>query len=65
MNEKRLYKFLVGELLKNRVHLYKSIDIYFSEMGNVTTLQNMTDALKEATEKFQYKWGKENHNSYL
>lgn len=63
MNEKRLYKFLVGELLKNRVHLYKSIDIYFSEMGNVTTLQNMTDALKEATEKFQYKWGKENHNN--
>ena len=63
MNEKRIYKFLVGELLKNRVHLYKNIDIYFSEMKNVTTLQNMTDAVKDATEKFQYKWGKENHNN--
>lgn len=63
MNEKRIYKYLVGELLKNRVHLYKDIDIYFSEMKNVTTLQNMTDAVKDATEKFQYKWGKENHNN--
>ena len=63
MSDKKLYKFLVAELLKNRVHLYRNIDIYFSEMGNTVSIQNMTEALKEATEKFQYKWGKENTNN--
>ena len=38
MSEKRLYKFLVAELLKNRLHLYKDIDIYFSRMGNVVSI---------------------------
>ena len=32
-------------------------------MGNTVSIQNMTEALKEATEKFQYKWGKENTNN--
>ncbi|MBR1536813.1 MAG: DUF3800 domain-containing protein [Treponema sp.] len=63
MSDKKLYKFLVAELLKNRVHLYRNIDIYFSEMGNTVSIQNMTDAIKEAAEKFQYKWGKENKNN--
>lgn len=63
MSNKRLYKFLVAELLKNRVHLYKDIDIYFSEMGNTVSIQNMTEAIKDATKKFQYKWGKENKNN--
>ncbi len=63
MSDKKLYKFLVAELLKNRIHLYKNIDIYFSEMGNTVSIQNMTEAIKEAAEKFQYKWGKENKNN--
>jgi len=60
MSDKKLYKFLVAELLKNRVHLYKKIDIYFSEMGNVTSVKNMSDALNEAISKFKNKWGQEN-----
>ena len=32
-------------------------------MGNIVSIQNMTEAIKEATEKFQYKWGKENKNN--
>lgn len=63
MSDKKLYKFLVTELLKNRVHLYKNIDIYFSEMGNTVSIQNMTEAIKDATKKFQYKWGAENKNN--
>lgn len=63
MSDKKLYKFLVSELLKNRVHLYKNIDIYFSEMGNTLSVKNMTEAIKEAADKFQYKWGKENKNN--
>ena len=63
MSDKRLYKFLVAELLKERVHLYKYIDIYFSEMGNTISIQNMSDALNEAIAKFQYKWGKNNTNN--
>lgn len=55
MSEKRLYKFLVAELLTNRLHLYKDIDIYFSRMGNVVSIQNMTDALNEAVSKFENK----------
>ena len=53
MSDKKLYKFLVAELLKNRIHLYKNIDIYFSKMGNTISVQNMTEAIQDATEKFQ------------
>lgn len=63
MSDKKLYKFLVAELLKNRVHLYKNIDIYFSEMGNTISAQNMREALNDAINKFHYKWGKENTNN--
>lgn len=31
-------------------------------MRNVVSTNNMTNALKEATSKFQNKWGKENNN---
>ncbi|WP_111361747.1 DUF3800 domain-containing protein [Fibrobacter sp. UWR1] len=61
MSDKKLYKFLVAELLKNRLHLYSEIDIYFSEMGNVVSVNNMTEALNDAIAKFQQKWGKENN----
>lgn len=62
MSDKKLYKFLVAELLKNRVHLYRKIDIYFSEMGNITSVKNMSDALNDAINKFKSKWGQENRN---
>lgn len=62
MSVKKLYKFLVAELLKNRVHLYNKIDIHFSEMGNIISVNNMSEALKEAISKFQKKWGQENKN---
>ena len=45
MSEKRLYRFLVSELLKNRIHLYTDIDIYFSEMGNIVSEHNMKEAI--------------------
>lgn len=63
MSERKLYKFLVAELLKNRIHLYKNIDIYFSGMGNIVSETNMKEAIKKSAEKFQYKWGKENKNN--
>lgn len=52
MNTKRLYKFLVSEVLKNRVHLYREIDIYFSAMDGIVSQNNMMDVLKDATNKF-------------
>ena len=63
MSEKRLYRFLVSELLKNRIHLYTDIDIYFSEMGNIVSEHNMKEAIDKAIEKFQSKWRKENNNN--
>ncbi len=63
MSEKRLYRFLVSELLKNRIHLYTDIDIYFSEMGNIVSEHNMKEAIDKAIEKFQSKWRKENSNN--
>lgn len=68
MNQKRLYKFLVSEILKNRVHLYKEIDVYFSALDGVVSTNNMREALTEATDKFLNKWGKEtssNINIYV
>ena len=63
MSDKKLYKFLVAELLKNRLHLYNEIDIYFSEMSNIVSVSNMTEALNDAIAKFQQKWGKENNGN--
>jgi hypothetical protein len=63
MSDKKLYKFLVSELLKNRIHLYSEIDMYFSEMGDIVSKKNMTEALQDAIDKFHMKWGKENQNS--
>ena len=51
LNNKELYKFLVAKLLKNRMASYKNADIYFSEMGNILNIQNMTEALKDAVQK--------------
>lgn len=65
MSDKKLYKFLVAELLKKRLHLYNEIDIYFSEMGNVVSVNNMTEALNDAIVKFQQKWGREKMTSVI
>lgn len=53
MSDKKLYKFLIAELLKNRLHLYNEIDIYFSEMSNIVSVSNMTEALNDAIVKFR------------
>ncbi len=53
----------VFKLLKNRIHLYTDIDIYFSEMGNIVSEHNMKEAIDKAIEKFQSKWRKENNNN--
>ena len=63
MSDKRLYRFLVAELLKNRLHLYQEIDIYFSKMGDVVSVSNMTEALNDAVMKFQEKWGAKNNGN--
>ena len=63
LSDKKLYEFLVSELLKNRLHLYKDIDIYFSEMSNVVSTRNMSSAINEAIAKFKNKWGKENESN--
>jgi hypothetical protein len=48
LNNKNLYKFLVSELLKNSASQCENIDIYFSVMGNIVNIQNMTEALDSA-----------------
>lgn len=45
--EKKIYKYLVTHLLENRLHLYPSIDLYFSSMGNVVRQDTMQEAVNE------------------
>lgn len=58
-----LYKDLVSTLMKNRAHLNKEIDCYFSAMQNVVRRETMEDAIKNATERFSKAWGKEHDNN--
>ena len=58
-----LYKDLVSRLMKNRAHLNKEIDCYFSSMQNVIRRETMEAARKEATERFANAWGKEHNNN--
>ena len=58
-----LYKDLVSKLLKNRLHLNKEIDCYFSSMQNVIWKESMEDAISEAKKRFRDKWGLEHDNS--
>ena len=50
MSDKKLYKFLVSEILKGRIKQGET-DIYFSEMGNIISVRNMTEALDMAAVK--------------
>lgn len=58
-----LYKDLVSRFMKNRAHLNKEIDCYFSLMQNVVRCETMELAIKKATERFASAWGKEHDNS--
>lgn len=51
------YAYLVERLMENRLHLYPSIDIYFSKMDSVINEENMRLALEKARERFIKKWG--------
>jgi hypothetical protein len=59
----RLYEYLVSKLFENRLHKYKSIDIYFASMGNTVREQTMRRAIQAAMDTFKKKWDKGNENS--
>lgn len=48
MNKKRLYKYLVTELIKNQIKGNGQIDMYFASMDNVVSLSTMTEAVDAA-----------------
>lgn len=58
--EKKIYKYLVTRLLENKLHLYPSIDLYFSAMGNVVRQDTMQEAVNEAIDTFYKKSNIEN-----
>lgn len=58
--EKKIYKYLVARLLENRLHVYSSIDIYFSAMGNIVRQDTMQDAVNDAISAFYQKSNIEN-----
>ncbi len=51
------YAYMVERLMENRLHLYPSIDIYFSKMDSVINEENMMLALERARDRFVKKWG--------
>lgn len=59
-----LYRDLVSRLLKNRLHLNREIDCYFSSMQNVIWKESMEDAITQAKEQFRKQWGN-NHNNNI
>lgn len=50
--EKKIYKYLVAHLLEDRLHVYSSIDLYFSAMGNVVRQDTMQEAVNDAIDAF-------------
>ena len=58
-----LYRDLVSKLLKDRLHLNKEIDCYFSSMQNVIWKESMEAAISKAKERFRRQWGLEHENS--
>lgn len=58
--EKKIYKYLVTHLLENRLHLYPSIDLYFSAMGNIVRQDTMQEAVNDAIDAFYQKSNIEN-----
>lgn len=63
LSTQKLYEYLVANLLENRLHKYRAIDIYFACMGNTVREHTMRRALQAAMDKFKKKWGKENDSS--
>ena len=59
----KLYRDLVSRLLKNRLHLNKEIDCYFSSMQNVIWQESMEEAITLAKEKFKEQWGNNHDNN--
>lgn len=57
-----IYKYVVKNLLENRLHLYSEIDCYFSALGNVVRKDTMQSAIDSAIEAFSSKWHHENKN---
>lgn len=58
-----LYRDLVSRLLKNRLHLNREIDCYFSSMQNVIWKESMEEAITQAKEKFRKQWGNNHDNN--
>lgn len=63
LKDKKIYKYLVSQLLENRLHQYREIDLYFSSMGNVVRQDTMEEAISSAIERFNQKWGHENQSN--
>ena len=59
----RLYRDLVSRLLKNRLHLNKEIDCYFSSMQNVIWRESMEETIAQAKDRFHRQWGLDHENS--
>ncbi|MGA2545659.1 MAG: DUF3800 domain-containing protein [Rectinemataceae bacterium] len=59
----KLYEYLIVKLFENRLHKYKSIDIYFASMGNTVREHTMGRAIQASMDTFRKKWGRENENS--
>lgn len=63
MRPVNIYKYLVSQLLKDRLHLYTEIDCYFSSMGNVVRQDSMQEAISNAIDLFKTQWNKENEST--
>ncbi|MCQ2226077.1 MAG: DUF3800 domain-containing protein [Paludibacteraceae bacterium] len=63
MKPVNIYKYLVSQLLKDRLHLYSEIDCYFSSMGNIVRQDTMQEAINGAIALFKTKWNKENDST--
>lgn len=63
LKSSELYRDLVSRLLKDRLHLNKKIDCYFSSMQNVIWKESMEDAISKAKERFRNRWGLEHDNT--
>jgi hypothetical protein len=63
LSTSKLYEYLVSKLFENRLHKYRSIDIYFASMGNTVREHTMRRAIQAAMDSFAIKWGRENENT--
>ncbi len=61
--EKKIYKYMVTRLLENKLHLYPSIDLYFSAMGSMVRQDTMQEAVNDAIDTFYQKSNIENSST--